>query len=189
MLVAEAPENYNCQQCVLSGKKNHARGRECLLERDYAKNPIPYAFKVRNSPLKKGTVKSEDGLYKAITIALEVHRTDDASIALRRIGKGICPKSFPITRQSYYFLELFSLTHGGEAGTELTNLPLSGGVLEQPAIFFNACNIIGSVRSRYLRDKLGEHKQSNNQNKSIQQADTGRGGLGQAGRFSQGSNQ
>ena len=79
-------------------------------------------------------------------------------MALRRIGKGICPKSFPISKQSHYFLELFRLCHGGEYGLELMRLPHSGGVLDQSAIFFQASDIIRAVKSRLFKEKLDASK-------------------------------
>lgn len=108
---------------------------------------------------------------RVITIALDVYRTNDTTIALRRIGKGVCPKSFPISRQSYYFLELYDLTHGGEYGTELLHLPLTGGVLEQANIFHQACSVISTARSRIFREKLD--RATNNPSKISQQANSG----------------
>ena len=70
------------------------------------------------------------------------------------MGRRVCPKSFPVSPQSYYFMELFGRTHGGEAGTDLTHLPQSGGILEQPNIFFHASDIIADVKARHYIKKL-----------------------------------
>lgn len=89
---------------------------------------------------------------------MKTYQTDDASLALRRIGKGVCPKSFPLSSQSLYFLNLYGITHGGDYGNDLTHLPVSGGALEQPAIFYTASDIISSVRARHFSEKMEEDK-------------------------------
>jgi hypothetical protein len=111
-------------------------------------------YRVRGKELLGGTIYSESDLFKVLRDAQALYETEEVQVALRRIGKGVCPKSFPITKQSHYFLELFRLTHGGEYGLELMRLPLSGGVLDQPAIFYQASDIIRNVKSRFIKAKL-----------------------------------
>ena len=147
-----------------------------MLDRDWAKNPIPYHHKVKQRPEIRGLITSKDGLTKAVEEALEVYRTDDILTALRRIGLGICPKSFPIDAQSFYFLDLYNKTHGGETGNQLINLPNSGGVLDQPNIFFSASEIIGIQRSKFLQRKLDEANAG--KDKVHQRADNGESGSG-----------
>lgn len=157
MLVSESPENFNCEQCIASKKQNRIRGRDCLLGRDYRSAPLSYSFRVGNKDTK-GVIHSEEEFFQAIEKALSVYKTDDIEIALRRIGKGVCPKSFPLTRQSVYFLDVYSKTHGGESGNQLTMLPNTGGVLDQPNMFFSVSDIISEVRARYIRKKYGSHE-------------------------------
>lgn len=107
---------------------------------------------------------------------MKTYQTDDLEIALKRIGKGVCPKSFNISRQSYYYLDLYRKTHGGDYGIDLTHLPLSGGVLEQPNIFFAASDIISSVRSQHFSDKIDREREDN----VHRQANSGEGNQGQA---------
>lgn len=160
LLVSESPENFNCEQCIASRKQNRIRGRDCLLGRNYKSDPLPYSFRVGNKDTK-GVIHSEEELFQAIEKALSVYKTNDIEIALRRIGKGICPKSFPLTRQSVYFLDIYSKTHGGDSGNQLINLPNAGGVLDQPNIFFSAADTISEIRSRYIRKKYGSHESQN----------------------------
>ena len=101
---------------------------------------------------------SEAALFEAIDVALRTYQTEDLQVVLKRLGKGICPKSFPVTQQSLYFLDIYYKTHGGEYGTDLVHLPNSGGVLDQPNLFFVASDIIARVRSRYFKARLDEDK-------------------------------
>jgi hypothetical protein len=160
LLVADSPENFNCERCVFTKKQNRVRGRDCLLGRNYKSSPLPYSFRVGNKDVK-GVIHSEEELFQTIEKAFDVYKTDDIEIALRRIGKGICPKSFPMTRQSFYFLDIHSKTHGGESGNTLINLPNEGGVLDQPNIFFSATDVISSVRARSLRKRYGQNDNKN----------------------------
>jgi hypothetical protein len=109
---------------------------------------------VRNTPATSIKIDSEDELFRVIGLTLRAHLTDDVAIALKRIGKGVCPKSFPISHQSYYFMDLYNETHGGEGGLELKHLPEAGGVLDQPNIFFNASNVIRQVRAEFYSKKI-----------------------------------
>lgn len=174
LLVADSPSAYDCKQCIATGKQNRARGRDCLLERDYSKSPLPYSFKVRNERPVSGTVRSEEDLYTAIQKALDAYKTEDIKIALKKIGKlGVCPKSFPITAQTAHFIEIHSRTHAGDYGTELRFLPLPGSLYEQPNLFFVVCDIINRVRSRMFREKLA------NQDNLYRSTDTQVGDPGQ----------
>lgn len=132
------------------------RGRECLLDRDYAAHPISYSFKVRNQPEISGTIDSQESFYEAVDLAFRTYQTDDISTALRRIGKGICPRSFPTSSQSLYFLDMYYLTHGGESGLDLVHLPNEGGILDQPSLFFRACEIISHQKALKTRKRLKE---------------------------------
>lgn len=170
MLASDSPDDYNCERCIALGKQNKVRGRDCLLKRNLKKAPLTYSFKNRNSPEVRGVVTSEQEFFEAIDLAFEVHKTNDIEIALRRIGKGVCPKSFPLTRQSYYFLDIYAKTHGGEYGTDLTFLPNSGGILDQPNIFYAASSVISSIRSAFFRKRLDESK-----NKNTGNSNSGRG--------------
>ena len=120
--------------------------------------PLSYSFKVRNKKEVRGTVRSEEEFYQAIEKALEAYETEDIEIALRRIGKGVCPRSFPTSRQSYYFMDIYYKTHGGDNATDLARLPNAGGVLDQPHIFFSASDVISSQRAKFLRKKLDANK-------------------------------
>lgn len=157
MRVSDAPEQYDCIACKESGKRNRARGRECLLGdelvgiRDLAENPILFEFKLRNQPPISGSVTSESELIETLDRLLELHQTEKFSIALRRLGKGLCPRSFPLSRQSYYFLELYRLTRG--EGYSLARLPLSGGVLDQPNIFYRACSAIDKAVDSFKKEQ------------------------------------
>jgi hypothetical protein len=86
----------------------------------------------------------------------------------------VCPKSFPITPQSYYFLDLYHKTHGGQYGGDLTHLPITGGVLEQPNVFFMASDIISNVRSQHFSEKIDNEREANqNREKSEEMSQGG----------------
>jgi hypothetical protein len=74
----------------------------------------------------------------------------------------VCPRSFPISPQSFYFLDLYGRTFGGKYGTDLVHLPLGGGVVEQPNIFFEATDIIRSEHSKYVTKKMENSLGSDN---------------------------
>jgi hypothetical protein len=195
LAVGDSPEVYDCKKCLKSGKRNKVRGRECLLnetltgKRDLTKNPIPYEFKVRNLPAIAGLVSSEEDLVNVFETALETFQTTNMDVALRRVGKGICPKSFPLSPQSLYFLDLYHKTHGGEAGCDLTHLPIAGGLLDQPNIFFSAVDVIRAVKiDRYNRkiDAPSEGSRKNDNKDALRgKAGAGEGNQGQ-GSFTKG---
>lgn len=133
---------------------NNARGRDCLLGRRYAENPLTYSAKVRGKEIVSGTVTSEESLFTAIDKLLDAYKASDVTVALRRIGRGVCPKSFPVSPQSHYFLGLYHITHGGEYGLDLMHLPNEGGALDQPNIFFSSSTAISHIRGKFFGDKI-----------------------------------
>ena len=154
--MSESPVSFDCQRCIASGRRN-TRGRECTKwGRDLKEDPVSYVAKVRNQPEIKGSIQSEEELDDAIDQIQTLYQTDDIEVALRRVGKGFCPKSYPISQQSFYFLDLYQKTHGGEQGMELLHLPLAGGALDQPNIFYAAMDVIAAERAQTWRKKFAE---------------------------------
>lgn len=80
---------------------------------------------------------------------------------LRRIGKGVCIKSFPLTAFTERMLELFFLTHGGFSGIELTFLPCQGSIYDNPNLFFEASNVIGEELNRKRPEKKAQDGKTN----------------------------
>lgn len=187
IVMSETPSSYDCEECIASGRQNVARGKECLLYRDLKENPIKYSYKVRNIPELRGLIRSKEELFSVLDRALQLYKTEDLRVALKRMGRGVCIKSLPVFQECYYFLDLYNKTHGGETGTELLHLPYSGGILEQPQIFFDACDHITRVKSAFLREKLDaedkNRSQDNISGKSDLEGDAGRKKAYTAGRI------
>lgn len=167
LAMSDAPASFDCQQCIARGRRN-TRGRECLkFGRDLKSDPIPYKAKVRNQPEISGFIRSEEELDGAIERILRLYQTEDFEVALRRIGRGFCPKSYPISPQSFYFLDLYYKTYGGEYGTELRHLPLRGGALDQPSLFYAAMDVIVAEKYKHIGKQLAK---AENQNKGSGEA-------------------
>lgn len=119
------------------------RGRHCWNEEA-----------ARSGEFKYGTrpVVSEEDLFEVLQ---ELTQSGlKIEIALRRIGKGLCIKSFPVTHQSFRLIELVELCQGGYSGADLVMLPYpSLSVLENPNLFFEARDIYNQARNRFLKEQ------------------------------------
>ncbi len=144
---------YNCKLCQLRGLQNNRRGRDCLLDRDYDLHPVVLRVPgYRGKPGINKDLHSETEFFQAIDEVLELYEVDQVEVALRKMGQGICPRSFPLSRQSEKFLEIFSICHGGQSGLDLLQLPHPGAVMDQPAKLLDAFALIKSEKAQYADD-------------------------------------
>jgi len=101
---------------------------------------------------KNLTIRTEEELFDALYELTEEELSIE--IALRRIGKGLCPKSFPVSSLSVHLIDVVDICQGGITGTDLVMLPYPQfSIFDQPNIFFQARNLINQVRAQYFKEK------------------------------------
>ena len=110
---------YNCDECRRRNWRGKIRGRDCV-----------------------GRSISKDQFFQELERACRQYETEDLPILLRRIGKGVCIKSFPSTFLSTYLFNLVELCR------DFKSFPCPGGLLDQPALFFQAYAIVTSELDR-----------------------------------------
>lgn len=106
----------------------------------------------------EGTITSLEEFYEVCSNIADFHVITQIERILKFIGKGICPASFPLTETSVHLTWLVDQCLGGEGGTDLIHLPYGGGVLDQPALFFEAKDIIVSERAKWYNEHLPKEK-------------------------------
>jgi len=110
-------------------------------------------FKYQNRPL---LIKDDlfEVLYELTESGYQIEK------ALRKIGKGICPLSFPISTQTHRMIELVNLCQGGYSGTDLVMLPYPNlSLLENPNIFFEARRIINDTKAIFQKEQESKPQQ------------------------------
>lgn len=114
---------YDCDKCKRRNRIG-TKGRDCI-----------------------GHSISKEEFYVQLRDKIKEHETNDLEILCRRIGKGVCIKSFPTTRLSVYLVDLIQFCK------EFHSLPCEGSVQEQPNLFFEAYRVINSEIAQ-LEEKI-----------------------------------
>jgi len=143
------------------GKRN---GRGCLLHQiDFEDIFLIYQVNSKSGRLG-GEVKSIEEFYQTLTDICELLKTDRVELALRYFRtsdnstSGICIRSFPPTQLTALLLSTIRLCCGGYETTDLSVLPYSGGLLDQPNLFIEALSAYISERSKFSAEQRKKQK-------------------------------
>lgn len=154
---------FNCDLCIAKGLMGVNKGRICLIHQiDFDNDSLEYNSKTSSGSVS-GTIRSLNDFSRAISELLALHGDDRIELALKQINYnnqyGVCIKSFPQSQLSTRLLNTLFLCMGGFSGTELTQLPYNGTILDQPNIFIEAYNIwVGEYNKKVQEDRKEDKK-------------------------------
>lgn len=147
---------FNCEVCMAKELMGKVNGRICFINQVDYDEFFPEFQRVK--------LENEDDFLVAVDEVLDTFKIDRVEVALKRFGlwksriHGVCIKSFPKSLTTLHLLSLLNICLGGESGSELTNLPFEGGILDQSNLFLQAYSVYIDEHSRHMRETRLKNK-------------------------------
>ena len=145
--LATSKVKYDCNLCIAEKRRNKRRGRDCML--GGKTNHITYKSKKTD---KSYPVKNTKRMFKIIDGLCKRNNLYAPERFISSIGRGVCPKSIPLDSDILWWIELVDACSGGYSGIDLLQLPVAGGITDQPSLFFDIRRTIISIRETLRKE-------------------------------------